>query len=61
MSDVVDQKSVLSRLVMFLYRLEIVAPFLTCMLVQNVLNQSASPIREPPVCRGPYESDGAPH
>ena len=43
MSDVVDQKSVLSRLVMFLYRLEIVAPFLTCMLVQNVLNQSATP------------------
>ena len=56
MSDVVVQKSVFSRRVMLLYRLEIVAPFLTFMLPQNVLNQEASPIRESPVLRGPRES-----
>lgn len=44
MLDVLFQKSVFNRRVIFLYRVEIVLPFRTWMLEQKLLNQSANPI-----------------
>ena len=47
-SEVVVQKSVFSRRVIALYRVEIVPPSCTRMFEQKALNQSASPNSQPP-------------